>query len=101
MSPRLLLGLILLLPPATGQARELTVSAASSLTEAFREIGDRYQTTRPGVRVRLNFGASGALLQQIVHGAPVDVFASADQETMDRAQEQGLGPVNTTSARRL
>ena len=90
MSTRLLLCLILLLPHATGQARELTVSAASSLTEAFSEIGKRYEATHPGVRVRLNFGASGALLQQIANGAPVDVFASADQETMDRAQQQQL-----------
>ena len=37
-----------------------------------------------------NFAASGALLQQIAKGAPVDVFASADQETMDQAQSQGL-----------
>jgi ABC-type molybdate transport system substrate-binding protein len=35
--------------------------------------------------VLLNFGASGALLQQMAKGAPVDVFASADQETMDAA----------------
>jgi molybdate transport system substrate-binding protein len=40
--------------------------------------------------VLLNFGASGALLQQMAKGAPVDVFASADQETMDMAQQQGL-----------
>jgi molybdate transport system substrate-binding protein len=40
--------------------------------------------------VALNFGASGALLQQLAKGAPVDVFASADQETMDMAQQQGL-----------
>ena len=39
----------------------------------------------PGAKVLLNFGASGALLQQIAKGAPVDVFATADQETMDQA----------------
>jgi molybdate transport system substrate-binding protein len=40
--------------------------------------------------VQFNFGASGPLLQQIAKGAPVDVYASADQETMDQAQAQGL-----------
>ena len=40
--------------------------------------------------MQLNFGASGALLQQIAKGAPVDVFASADQETMHQAEQQQL-----------
>lgn len=40
--------------------------------------------------MRFNFAASGPLLQQIAKGAPVDVFASADQETMDKAQQQSL-----------
>lgn len=71
-------------------AADLTVSAAASLTNAFTEIGSAFEAQNPGTRVRLNFGASGALLQQIVNGAPVDVFASADQETMDQAQKQGL-----------
>ncbi|HMM54667.1 MAG TPA: molybdate ABC transporter substrate-binding protein [Candidatus Desulfobacillus sp.] len=71
-------------------AAEVTVSAAASLTDAFREIGRGYEARHPGARVLLNFGASGALLQQIAKGAPVDVFASADQETMDQAQQQNL-----------
>ncbi|HNQ58164.1 MAG: molybdate ABC transporter substrate-binding protein [Burkholderiales bacterium] len=71
-------------------AAELTVSAAASLTDAFREIARGYEAQHPGARVLLNFGASGALLQQIAKGAPVDVFASADQETMDQAQQQDL-----------
>jgi len=76
---------------ATGQAAaELTVSAASSLTNAFKEIAEGYQAQNPAAKVALNFGASGALLQQLAKGAPVDVFASADQETMDMAQQQGL-----------
>jgi molybdate transport system substrate-binding protein len=71
-------------------AAELTVSAAASLTNALREVGASFESSHPGHQVRFNFGASGALLQQLAKGAPVDVFASADQETMDQAQAQGL-----------
>ena len=72
------------------QAADLTVSAASSLTNAMRDIAPLFQAAHPGTKVQLNFGASGALLQQIAKGAPADVFASADQETMNQAQAQGL-----------
>lgn len=75
---------------ATALAADLTVSAASSLTNAFKDIAQRYEAAHPGTKVQLNFGASGALLQQMAKGAPVDVFASADPETMDRAQKEGL-----------
>ena len=75
---------------ATALAADLTVSAASSLTNAFKDIAQRYEAAHPGTKVQLNFGASGALLQQMAKGAPVDVFASADLETMDRAQKEGL-----------
>ena len=71
-------------------ALDLTVSAAASLTNAFRELAPMFEAENPGVRVQLNFAGSGALLQQIAKGAPVDVFASADQLTMNQAQEQGL-----------
>lgn len=66
------------------QAQQLTVSAAASLTEALREVATRFEASRPGVTVRLNFAASGPLLQQIVQGAPADVFVSADEETVTR-----------------
>ncbi|HUH87976.1 MAG TPA: molybdate ABC transporter substrate-binding protein [Pusillimonas sp.] len=71
-------------------AAGLTVSAASSLTNAFRELAPLYEAQHPQTKIQLNFAASGALLQQIAKGAPVDVFASADQVTMIQAQEQGL-----------
>jgi molybdate transport system substrate-binding protein len=71
-------------------AADLTVSAASSLTNVFHALGPLFETANPGTRVLFNFGASGALLQQIAKGAPADVFASADQETMDQAQAQNL-----------
>lgn len=72
------------------QAADITVSAASSLTNALRDIAPLFEAAHPGAKVRLNFGASGALLQQIAKGAPADVLASADQETMNQAQAQNL-----------
>lgn len=78
---------LLVLPAA---AADLMVSAASSLTNAFTDLGRAYEAKNPGTRVLFNFGASGSLLQQISRGAPVDVFASADMETMDRAQKQNF-----------
>jgi molybdate transport system substrate-binding protein len=67
------------------QAGELTVSAAISLATAFKEIGANFEQAEPQAKLTFNFAASGVLLQQIERGAPVDVFATADQETMDRA----------------
>lgn len=82
--------LTLLLAGAQAGAAELTVSAAASLTNAFRELGPLFEAQHAGTKLQFNFGASGALLQQIAKGAPADVFASADQETMEQAQAQGL-----------
>lgn len=82
-----LFGLLAMLPAA---AAELTVSAASSLTESFRELGAAYEQAHPGSKVEFNFAASGVLLQQISRGAPVDVFASADEATMDQAAQRDL-----------
>lgn len=71
-------------------AQEIVVSAAASLTDAFSQIGKDFEAANPGRQVRFNFAASGALLAQIQHGAPVDVFASADQRTMERADAAQL-----------
>jgi len=84
---RLLLSLSLALP-LMASAQQLTVSAAASLTDAFKEIAPKFEATKPGTTLRFNFAASGVLLQQIAQGAPVDVFASADQETMNRGVDQ-------------
>lgn len=83
----LLLGMLAALP---AWSADLTVSAASSLTESFRELGAAYEKAHPGTRVDFNFAASGVLLQQIARGAPVDVFASADEATLQQAAEQDL-----------
>lgn len=75
--------------------QELIVSAAASLTDAFNEVGKKFESANPGTKVVFNFAASGVLLQQIAKGAPVDVFASADQKTMDQALEKNLIIPNT------
>lgn len=88
---RLCLGAALLaLSFVAAQAADLTVSAAASLTNAFRELGPAFEAQNPGTQVVFNFAASDALLAQIAKGAPADVFASADQEAMDRADAQKL-----------
>ncbi len=79
-----------LLFPLVANAADLTISAAASLKDAFAEIATAYESVNAPDKVLLNFGASGQLLQQIVQGAPVDLFASADEVTMDAAEKQGL-----------
>jgi len=69
--------------------REILVSAASSLKDAFNELGTMYEK-ETGIRVHLNLGASGLLQKQIEAGAPVDVYASAGTKQMDALQAAGL-----------
>ncbi|MFZ5448863.1 MAG: molybdate ABC transporter substrate-binding protein [Thermodesulfobacteriota bacterium] len=86
----LLLGAMVLSVGPVYADQELIVSAAASLTNALKEVAGQFEKTHPGVKVVCNFAASGVLLQQMDKGAPVDVFASADQKTMNQAQEKGL-----------
>ena len=70
-------------------AGEITVFAASSLTESLKEIATAYQAAG-GDKVNYNFAASNVLVQQIQAGAPADVFFSADEAKMDALQKAGL-----------
>lgn len=90
LQARPLLASLLMCASLASTAAELTVSAAASLTNAFNELGPQFEAANPGNKVQFNYAASGALLAQISKGAPVDVFASADQETMDQAEKQGF-----------
>lgn len=89
---RITVALVLILACWTGSviAGDVVVSAASSLTDAFKQVATVYEAKHPGTKVVLNFAASDVLLQQIANGAPADVFASADQKAMDKAQSQGV-----------
>ena len=64
--------------------------AASSLTDAFGELEKTFEERNPGVEVRQSFESSSTLLTQIQQGALADVFASAAEEEMDAAVEDGL-----------
>ena len=86
----LLLGAMIIWTAPAYADQELIVSAAASLTNALKEVAGQFEKTHPGTKIVCNFAASGSLLQQIAQGAPVDVFASADQKTMNQAQEKGL-----------
>jgi molybdate transport system substrate-binding protein len=73
-----------------GQGGTLTVLAASSLTDAFGELENIFEEQNPGVEVRQSFESSSTLLTQIQQGAPADVFASAAEEEMEVAVEEGF-----------
>jgi molybdate transport system substrate-binding protein len=79
----------LLAAPGAG-AQDLTLSVAVSLKDVTEELGRVFMTDHPGVTLRYNVGASGALQKQIEAGAPVDVFLSAAQRQMDELEKRQL-----------
>jgi molybdate transport system substrate-binding protein len=87
----LIIGIRSLTPPATSTppSAPLLVSAAASLTDALNELAPLYSQL-PAAAVRYNFGSSGALQQQIINGAPADVFISAAEKQMNALQQKNL-----------
>lgn len=65
------------------QAGEVRIAAAASLSEAIMEIATAYQTTHPETKITPVFAGSNVLARQIESGAPIDIFFSADEKTMD------------------
>lgn len=88
----LALGLPFFTPsPVVAQSNvSLLVSAAASLKDALEEIKPLYQQSKPNVNINFNFGASGALQQQIEQGAPTDIFISAAKRQVDALEQKGL-----------
>lgn len=68
----------------------ITVSAAASLQDALAAIAPLFQSAHPNIVIHYNFGASGALQQQIEQGAPADVFFCAAAKQMDALAEKSL-----------
>lgn len=69
---------------------EITVSAAASLRDALQEIQKNYEEQHPDVKIYFNFGASGALQQQIEQGAPVDLFISASEQYIKKLMDENI-----------
>jgi molybdate transport system substrate-binding protein len=81
-------------PPARAADRSITIAAAADLSSALQQVAANYEK-RSGVDVKLSFGASGALTQQIQNGAPFDLFFSADSEYPRQLIAGGLADAST------
>jgi len=86
---RVLLLLLLILAPLQARAQTLTVFAAASLTDAMKDISALWvKAGHPAPRT--SFDSSSTLARQIEQGAPVNVFASADEKWMDYLAKANL-----------
>lgn len=84
-----LLGLVACAPSSSGPTT-VHVFAAASLEEPFTRIAADFEADHPETTVALSFNGSSTLVTQIAEGAPADVFAAADEQTMERAVEERL-----------
>lgn len=89
LSAAFLVALAIAVPCRTSPAEELTLFAASSLTDALTEVARDFEKGT-GHKVVFNLGGSNDLARQIKAGAPADVFFSADKTQMDGLQAEGL-----------
>ena len=101
----LILALAAAFAPVLGAARAapVPVAVAANFTEPAKEIAAAFKA-RTGKEVSLSFGASGQFYIQITHGAPYQVFLSADLERARKAEVDGLaapGSVFTYATGRL
>ena len=69
---------------------EITVSAAASLTESFTVLGQAFEAANPDTTVTFTFDSSATLAGQILEGAPVDVYASADEANTTKLTDEEL-----------
>ena len=73
----------------SNQPPELTVAAASDLTQAFEELGREFQASNK-TKVVFVFGSTGLLTRQIENGAPMDLFAAANVDYINELEQKGL-----------
>lgn len=75
-------------------AQEITVAAAADMSAALPEVAAQYKK-RTGQDIKLTFGSSGNLTNQIENGAPFDVFFSADEDYPKQLIDKGLAEKDT------
>ena len=91
VSSALVASVVLLVSCGSGSTSEtITIGAASSLTEAFTEIGAAYEKANPDVDVQFTFASSSDLVAQVIEGAPIDVLAVADTTSIDKLSDSGI-----------
>lgn len=80
-------------PASSGSATvtgTLKVDAAASLKKTFDKLATEFEAENPGVKVTVSYDGSGVLATQLIGGAPVDVFASADKKNMTKVTDKKL-----------
>jgi len=84
-----LFGAVLALAATPALAADTQVAVAANFTEPAKAIAAAFKA-RTGHTATLSFGASGQFYTQIAHGAPYEVFLSADAERPTKAEQEGL-----------
>lgn len=90
--------------PVKSSAAVISASVAASFTDAFKEIASNFMSDHPDVEIVANYGGSGTLAKQIAHGAPVDLFVSANKQWVDYLlEDKAVDPatVGTLAVNRL
>ncbi len=85
---------LILLSGAFATAQEIVVAAAADMSAALPQLAAAY-TKNTGQMVKLSFGSSGNLTNQIRNGAPFDVFFSADEQYPQQLIAEGLAAKDT------
>ena len=83
-------------PGSSSGGAQLAVLAASSLTEAFTQIGKDFEGKHAADKIVFSFGSSATLAAQITQGATADVFAAASPATMKTVTDAGAAEAPTT-----
>lgn len=89
MLPRLLLLLTSLLAPLATMADTITVAAAANIKFAMEDIARQFEADS-GHKLRVSYGSSGNFASQIRHGAPFELFLSADERYVTHLHQSGV-----------
>lgn len=82
-------------PDVGPESHDVAIAAAANLIYAAEALNAEFRRTTPGARLTLTTGASGSLFAQIQHGAPLDVFLSADADYPARLAASGAAEAST------